>query len=126
MSRIALDFTWRQDSVAWPRPESEWGISRRRWDEYRKIFASAGFKGGTTRPEKSSDVLVYVWSWGLVVSGTGVSYLHCGLPRNGYANTEPPCIEKRDFGSGMYGQSTSYGYRYKKLAADWYIYEQSS
>jgi hypothetical protein len=33
MARIADDFTWRQDSVAWPRPELEWGISRKRWED---------------------------------------------------------------------------------------------
>src|SRR6266581_1029497 len=46
MSRIGRDFTWRQDSVAWPRPEPEWGISRKRWDDYRRIFTQAGFEGG--------------------------------------------------------------------------------
>ncbi len=126
MSRIAPEFTWRQDSVAWPRPESQWGISRQRWDDYRRIFAQAGFEGGTTRREKSSDVMVVVWSWGIVPSGISVSYLHCGPPRNGYTHTEPPCIEKRDSGSGMHGHSTSYCYRYKKITEDWYIYEESN
>ena len=103
MSTIASDFTWRQDSAAWPRPESEWGISRKRWDEYRKIFRRAGFEGGTSR--RGSEVMVHVWSWGLVVSGISVSYLHCGQPRNGYASSVPPCSEKRDSGTGMYGRS---------------------
>jgi hypothetical protein len=126
MARIADDFTWRQDSVAWPRPELEWGISRRRWEDYRKIFADAGFGDGTNRREKSSDVMVFVWSWGIVPSGISVSYLHCGPPRNGYSHTEPPCVEKSDSGTGMHGHSTSYGYRYKKITEGWYIYEESN
>lgn len=126
MSRIDSGFTWRQDNVAWPRPESEWGISRKRWDDYRKIFRQADIDGGTTRPEKSSDVIIGVWSWGIVPAGISVSYLHCGQPRNGYVTTEPPCIQKRDSGAGMYPNSTSYGYRYKKIAENWYIYEQSN
>jgi hypothetical protein len=126
MCSIAPNFTYRQDNAAWPRPESEWGISAERWNEYRKMFTQANFKEGVTRPEKSSDVVVHVWSWGIVPSGTSVNYLHFGTPRNGYTNTEPPCLEKRDSGAGMYGSSSSYGYRYKKIAGDWYIYEQSN
>jgi hypothetical protein len=124
MSRIARDFTWRQDNLAWPRPESEWGISRERWDDYRKLFSRAGFDDGTTRREKSSDVMVDVWSWGIVPSGVSVSYLHCGAPRNGYNHTERPCIDRKDSGSGMY--SASYQYRYKKITEDWYIFEESN
>ncbi len=126
MSRIAPDFIWRQDSVAWPRPESEWGISSQRWGEYQNIFAQAGFKGGITRREKSSDIIVDVWSWGIVPPGIRVGYLHCGTPRNEDAHVEPPCLENREAGTGMHGHSTSYGYRYKRIAPDWYIYEESN
>jgi hypothetical protein len=126
MSRIAPDFTWRQDTVAWPRPESEWGISKQRWDEYRSIFAQAGIKNGLTRREKSSDIIFFVWTWGIVPAGISVGYLHCGQPQKGYAHTEEPCIGDHDVGSGMHGQSTSYGYRYEKIAPNWYIYEESN
>jgi hypothetical protein len=126
MCRIAPDFTWRQDNIAWPRPESEWGISKQRWDEYRNIFIQAGFKGGLTRREKSSDIIVDVWSWGIVPSGVGVGYLHCGEPQRGYVHTEEPCMQNRESGSGMHGQSTSYGYRYRQIAQGWYIYEESN
>jgi hypothetical protein len=124
MSRIAPDFTWRQDTVAWPRPESQWGISGKRWDEYREIFSRAGFADGTTR--RGADVIVDVWSWGIVPAGISVGYLHCGQTRNGYASGAPPCGEKRDSGTGMYGHSTSFGYRYKKITEDWYILEESN
>jgi len=126
MARIAPDFTWRQDSLAWPRPESEWGISKGRWDEYRNLFSKVGAKDGTTRREKSSDIIIDVWSWGIVPAGVSVGYLHCGQPRKGYVHTEEPCIENRESGSGMHGRSTSYGYRYRKVAQDWYIYEESN
>jgi len=124
MSRIAPDFTWRQDTVAWPRPESEWGISKSRWDEYRELFRKAGIESGTTRREKSSDIIFYVWTWGIVPAGINVGYLHCGQPRNGYAHTEEPCIGRQVSGKGMHGQSRSYGYRYTKIDPDWYIYEE--
>jgi len=126
MSRIAPDFTWRQDSLAWPRPESEWGISKERWDHYRRLFLQAGIREGTTRREGSSDILLDVWSWGIVPAGVSVSYLYCGPPQRGYVHTEPPCIEKKDSGAGMHGDSSSYRYRYKKIADHWYIYEESN
>jgi hypothetical protein len=126
MSRIATDFTWRQDNAAWPRPEKDWGISRERWDEYRKILDREGFKDGASRNAKSGDVYVYVWSWGIVAGGTSMSFLHCGSIANDDPHSEPACVEKNDSGSGMYATSTSYGYRYKKIAPDWYILEQSN
>jgi hypothetical protein len=124
MARIAPGFTWRQDNVAWPRPESEWGISRERWDEYKKLFGQLELRDGITRGEKSSDVLLDIWSWGIVPSGISVSYLHCGQPRNGYAHTEPPCIEKKD--SGRAEDTHRNAYRYKRIDQNWYIYEESN
>jgi hypothetical protein len=126
MSRIATDFTWRQDSAAWPRPETDWGISRERWDEYRKIFDREGFKDGVSRNAKTGDVSIYVWSWGIVPAGTSLSFLHCGSIANEDRNSEPACVGRRSSGSGMYGTSTSYAYRFKKIAQDWYILEQSN
>jgi hypothetical protein len=126
MAHVAPGFTYKQDNYAWPRPESDWGISTKRWNDYREIFSHTGFKSGMTRPEKSSDIFILVWTWGIVPAGISVRYLHCGLPRNGYTHTEPPCIEMRDSGTGMYGNSTSFGYRYRKISGDWYIYEQSN
>jgi hypothetical protein len=123
MSRIASDFTWRQDNLAWPRPETEWGISKERWNDYKKLFIETRVSDGTLRREKSSDVLLVVWSWGIVPSGIGVSYLYCGPPRNGYAHTEPPCLENKD--SGRAERSDGYIYRYKKIGKDWFIYEES-
>ncbi len=126
MSRIAPDFTWRQDSVAWPRPEADWGISQSRWNAYRELFRKAGVMAGTIRREKSSDIVFFVWTWGIVPAGISVGYLHCGEPRNGYLHTEEPCVEQRDSGRGMHGKSTSYGYRYKTIEPGWYIYEESN
>jgi hypothetical protein len=123
MSRIAPTFTWRQDTVAWPRPESEWGISNERWDDYKRLFSKTGLDDGVTRPDKSSDTLLHVWSWGIVPAGIGVSYLHCGPPRDGYLHTAVPCLQNKDSGRGEYDPGDAY--RYKKIAPDWYIFEES-
>lgn len=47
--RIAPDFTRLVDNWGWPRPESEWGISRERWDEYRRMFRRVGLSSGFNR-----------------------------------------------------------------------------
>jgi len=61
-----------------------------------------------------------------VTSGRAISYLHCGVKTNKQTYAEPACTERRTSGFGKYGGSTSYGYRYKKLTEDWFIYEQSN
>jgi len=122
MSRIADDFLWKQDNFAWPRPQSEWGISERRWDEYRKIFKRADIDDGVSR--QGDDVKVLVWSWGIVPAGASISYLHCGSPPKESIFRDPACVERKETGTGMYGQSSSFGYRYKKLTDEWYVLEE--
>lgn len=124
MTRIAPGFLWRQDTFAWPRPESEWGISAKRWDDYRRIFTQAHLNDGLSRGEKSSDIAIGVWSWGIVPAEIIVDYIHCGPPTHGSAHTERACIERKESGNGFYGPSKSFGYRYKKLTDDWYICEE--
>jgi hypothetical protein len=126
MSRIAPDFLSTQDSAAWPRPESQWGISRVRWDEYKRLFNRVGIDDGAVSGGKSKDALLIVYSWGIVPSGFSVGYLHCGQPDYGFVPSEPACAEQKDSGTGMYGHSTSFGYRYRKIAEGWFILEQSN
>lgn len=123
MSRIASDFLWTRDSAAWPRPESKWGITKKRWDEYREIFRRAHFDAGASRGE--NDVMVIVWSSGIVAGGGSISYLHCGANSSKDSEPrEPACVERNESGRGHYGNSTSNVYRYKKIRNDWYILEQ--
>jgi hypothetical protein len=122
MSRIATDFLWRRDNAGWPRPQSEWGISEQRWDEYRKFFRQADFDSGVVR--WGDDVKVIVWTWGIVPSGVSISYLHCGPSSKKAVSQDPACTQRNDTGTGKYGDSSSFGYRYKKLTEDWYILEE--
>ncbi len=126
MVRIAPEFLWTQASVAWPLPEAQWGISRARWEQYKNLFDRAGIANGLVNRGRSKEAIFTVYSWGIVPAGFGVGYLHCGQPDKNDALTEPACIERKDSGKGMYGNSTSYGYRYKKITGDWFILEQSN
>src|SRR5271166_2703890 len=44
LTRIAPDFTWLDDDVAWPRKNI--GISEQRWNDYRQIFRRVGASEG--------------------------------------------------------------------------------
>lgn len=123
MSRIAPDFLWTQDSVAWPRPEPKWGITKERWDEYIKIFKQVDCDAGAKRG--GNDVEVIVWRWGVVAGGSSINYLHCGRTSSKDSRPhEPACVERKESGRGHYGGSMSYGYRFKRIRDDWYILEQ--
>ena len=122
MTRIAPDFLWTQETDAWPRPESEWGITETRWDKYRRIFRQVGFDAGVSRGE--NDVMVFVWAWGIVAGEDSISYLHCGASAGVSVVREPACTQRRETGGGYYQGSKSAGYRYRKIGDDWYILEQ--
>ena len=91
----------------------------------QEFIQAGGVDEGTVGRRKSNETLFLVYTWGIVPSGISVGYLHCGQPNSGYQPTEPACIERKDSGSGMYGHSTSYEYRYKKIAENWFILKQS-
>ena len=73
-----------------------------------------------------SDVEVFVWGWGVVPSSVTIGYLHCGKLSEEYPYREPACLEQKETGAAKYGDSSPFGYRYKKLTGDWYILEQSN
>jgi hypothetical protein len=116
-----------------PPPESELGfsgasilrpqdVSAARWAEYEKLFNLADIKNGAIVGPNEFALVVYNWG---ISSGLSLAYLHCGQPDYGSLPTQPACVEKKDSGAGMYGRSKSYGYRYKKIAGDWFILQQS-
>jgi hypothetical protein len=104
------------------RPQS---LSNARWVEYERLFNLADIKNGAIIARASNEFALVVYSWGNLPSSLSIGYLHCGQPDYGYTPTEPACIEKKESGAGMYGHSTLYGYRYKKIAGDWFILQQS-
>ncbi len=77
--RIAPTFTRLVDNWGWPRPETEWGISRDRWDEYRRVFRRVGLDSGLNRDgENHTQILFSRWGFGLADNSRerGVLYAH--------------------------------------------------
>jgi hypothetical protein len=112
--RIAADFTWTTSSVAWPRPASELGFTRQRWDEYRRLFQTLGLEAGVLRPWDHRDaVYLLVQSKGLVTGGSTKGYA--------YSETtlEPQC-ESLDKPEAVVHTEICF----KPLGGNWYLYLQ--
>jgi hypothetical protein len=118
MSRIAFDFTWRQDSVAWPRPESEWGITRDRWDQYRRLFRQVGVSEGLIQ-DRNGNIYFLVHTQGSVVGGSSKGFVYCRTIK-GSPDTFPACSEQHDFDRHDDGKGN--GIEYRHLSQSWYIY----
>lgn len=73
---IANDFTRLENNWDWPRPESEIGFSRQRWDEYRRLFKKIGTKYGINRGEEGS-ISIPMSATGMATGGAqkGYSYI---------------------------------------------------
>jgi len=117
--RIADDFIGLRNKWAWPRPEAEWGITRDRWDQYRRLFRAAGVGSGLERDEVGNVYLI-VHTEGLVIGGRSKGLVRCSSVGN-VGNVFLPCTERHD--RGQSGKPTE-GSSYRRLEADWYIYEE--
>src|SRR5438270_13449692 len=58
--RIAYDFTRLENNWAWPRPDSELGFSKQRWDQYRALFDKLGLKSGISRESDSTGPIIFM------------------------------------------------------------------
>lgn len=117
--RVADAFTRTKKSWAWPRPESEWGISQARWDEYKLLFNRLGIKGGMDRAQiGDSDV----WATYFVMRACG-HFSGCNDREKGYVHStsQPqPLVESID---NIPPAMRREDHLYMQIAPDWYIYE---
>ncbi len=121
VSRVANDFIWRQDSVAWPRPESEWGITEERWNDYRRLFRNVGLTAGWNK-DNYGNIYFMSHTEGSVVHGASKGFVYCektGVLESGFL----PCAEQHEDGKrdNPRGESSEY----RRLAEHWYIYSDS-
>lgn len=75
--RITKDFTWLDNNMSWPRPDSELGFSRERWDDYRKLFKELDLTSGINRRQDIANVVFLVASdEGAALRGTEKGYAY--------------------------------------------------
>ncbi len=113
---ITDDFTWLDNNMSWPRPESELGFSRARWDEYRGLFKQLGLAGGLNRRQDiPGSVFLVASSHGAFLRGTEKGYV--------YLREKPATIV--DSLDRIDSQVKNMVPVYKKLKGNWYLYYQA-
>jgi hypothetical protein len=103
--RIAPAFTRLEHNWGWPRHDSLLGITRTRWDEYRRLFKRAGIAKGLNRDGQAYEEIFFaVWGYGLADNSRerGIVY-------------SPSALQDINHSSQQI--------HFSPLAEDWYIYE---
>src|ERR1700678_1781373 len=116
LTRIAPDFTWLDDDVAWPSKDV--GISEERWNVYRRIFQSGGASDGILHSTNPTWIKFPIISQGLVPSGAakGLAYSEATLsPVLKSLDARPP----EEFRNGP---DRSHLIVYKPIENHWYVY----
>ena len=108
--RIAPTFTRLDTNWAWPRPVSLLGMSRARWDTYRRLFKRVGAESGLERSE-GGEVWIVVRSVGLQSSGASRGYLF--LPHR-------PRLARKSLDVEPQGIGTSR----RELSDGWYLFDR--
>jgi hypothetical protein len=116
LTRIAPDFTWLDDNVAWPRKDV--GISEGRWNDYRKIFRRVGASEGILKGTNPTRIIFPIMSQGLVPAGAakGLVYSQASLSPALQSLDETPPDKLFD------GPDRSHVLVYKPIGDHWYIY----
>ncbi len=100
------------DNYTWPRPESQWGISRERWDEYRKLFAQLGLTHGFSRMTGPKyDALLLMVFAEMELGGCQVA--------KGYAYSTKPVVGETDSLDRLPRRSQHPAF--KQVKGNWYL-----
>lgn len=114
--RIAYDFTWLDTNYHWPRPESELGLTRERWDEYKRMFSKLGLKEGLAWSSDGSIVLI-ASTRGMSTDGSAKGYAFS-------AKDLSPTFDSLDnIGQEIRNGKLKPGVPvYRKIKDGWYLY----
>lgn len=121
VTRIAFDFTQLEGNLKWPRPESELGFSRERWDEYKRFFEKLEIRSGLGRRQTGSTYLLYAKACGLFTN-------RAGSKGYAYSPTElSPQVESLDdLNEELVKRNIQVSDTdavYKKIRGNWYLYQ---
>jgi hypothetical protein len=114
--RIAPDFTWLDDDVAWPRKDV--GITEERWNDYRLLFQSVGATKGIAKGTNPNRIIFPIMSEGLVPAGLekGLVYSQATL------NPVLKSLDKEPPDKLWDGPDHNHVLVYKPIEDHWYIY----
>ncbi len=106
-----------ESNMGWSRAKSKRGISREKWNEYRRLFHE-GHLSGLVKDKIGNVYLVAAAEF--APGGTTKGFVHC-INVGDRDQTFLPCVEQRD--SGQEQEAGDKGSSYRKLAQNWYIFE---
>ena|SRR5437660_2820536 len=113
LTRIARDFTWLDNSVAWPR--NNVGISDERWNGYRKLFRQVEDADGILKNIDPPRIIFPIVSAGLVPSGYTKGIVYSPEPLS-------PVLKSLDEKPPEQFWKGSHVLVYKPIEDHWYIY----
>jgi hypothetical protein len=116
LTRIAPDFTWLVDDVAWPRKDV--GISKERWNDYRQIFRRAGAPEGIAKGTNPTRIIFPIMSQGLVPAGFTKGLVYSQTPLSPVLRS----LDERPPDKLWDGPDRSHVLVYKPIDNHWYIY----
>jgi|SRR5579862_9826471 len=102
--RVTDNFTRLKNDWSWPRPESKWGITRERWDEYQRLFRKIGLSAGLEK-DKLGNVFFIAHTEGFASHGASKGLVQCVSGKD-HDNAYLPCVEQYEH--GQQGQHDGY------------------
>jgi len=116
LTRIAPDFTWLDDEVAWPR--NNVGISEERWNDYRQLFQKVGASEGIIKGVNPSRIMFSITSGGLVPTGFDKGLVYSVSPLSPVLKS----LDKSPPDKFYDDPDRSHVLVYKPIENHWYIY----
>jgi hypothetical protein len=116
LTRIAPDFTWLDDNVAWPRKDV--GISESRWNEYRRLFRKVGATQGILKGVNPIRIIFPIASAGLVPTGYSKGLVYSQAPLNPVLES----LDKEPPDKLWDGPDHNHVLVYAPIEDHWYIY----
>lgn len=116
LTRIAPDYTWLDNDVAWPRKNV--GISEQRWDEYKQLFQEVGASKGIIRATNPARIIFPIVSIGLVPTSVEKGLVFSDAPLSPVLKF----LDKRPPDKLFDGPDHNHVLVYKPIEDHWYIY----
>ncbi len=115
--RITDNVTRLEKDWGWARPNSKKGITREKWNQYRRLFREVELSG--LDKDKVGNVY-FVAATDFAAGGTTKGFVHC-INFGDRDKTFLPCVAQHD--RGQVEGAGDNGYSYRKLGQNWYIFE---
>jgi len=115
--RITDNFETLENHWGWARPNSKKGMTREKWNEYRRLFRQVELSG--LDKDMAGNVYFVAHATDFVARATK-GFVHC-LNSGAGDKTFLPCAEQHD--RGQIEEAGDKGYSYRRLDQNWYIFE---